>query len=165
VTLLVIGGIGFATCFSGFLYAWKSGALEKAAAEAQAAEAALEHQHPGDAPHPGDFPHPDDVPPPSLRDMFAPGCYAIVLEFESSREENGQYGDWEVSEERSRAPVPCNTVRAKAPSTEEQELLAHWPPEATVLRMQTLSTIPRTPGNASTRRKVVLIHARVDSTP
>jgi serine/threonine protein kinase len=160
LTVLVIGGMGLATCFTGFLYAWKSGAIDQAVAEAE--EADHEHQDYGNGSPPGAIPNSGGIPPMADGQMVAPGCYAIVLEFESSREEDGQYGAWEVSEERSRTPIPCNTVRPKPPSREEQELLEHWPPEATVLRMQTLSSIPHTPDDPSTRRKVVLIHARVD---
>ena len=157
VAALITGGLGFMTCFAGLLWAWQSGALEEAAAEMDESQAA--HA----PPHPGDIPHPGGVPPPPAADMFAPGCYAIVMEFESSREEDGQYGAWEVSDERSRAPVPCNTVHTQAPTAEQRELLVDWPPEAKVLRMQTLSSIPSTPDDPATRRKVVLIHALLEN--
>ena len=160
---LVIGGMGLATCFTGFIYAWRSGALEEAVAEAQAEEDATEHH--GNVPYPSDIPHTGGMPPTDDAPMLAPGCYAIVMEFESIREENGRYGDWEVSEERSRAPIPCNTVRTRAPTSEEQRMLEHWPPEAKVLRIETLSAIPSTPNDPFTRRKVVLIHALVDGSP
>ncbi|HEX8698294.1 MAG TPA: protein kinase [Myxococcaceae bacterium] len=158
-TVLVIGGMGLSTCLTGLIWAWRSGGIEKAIAQAEASEDALDHQNDGDAPHP------NHAPPMPAGLMPTPVCYAIVMELESTREENGQYGPWEIAEERSRAPVPCNTVRTKEPSAAEQELLADWPPEAKVLRMEPLSSIPPTADDPFTRRKLVLIHALVENEP
>ncbi len=157
LVVLAIAGMGFMTCFAGILWALGSGELEQAAAELDEEQAALEHQH-----HNGD-PYHGGVPPTPDGQMPAPGCYAVELEFESYREENGRYGPWEIAGERSREPIPCNTVRPQAPSAAERELLAEWPPEVTVLRMEIRPSPPHAQEDPDTRRKVALIHARVEN--
>jgi predicted Ser/Thr protein kinase len=159
IVMLVVGGLGFMTCFGGILWAQKSGALQQVVAEAEEAEA--EARARADEAHA----HLEGVPPPMPEQPFAPGCFALVMEFESIRGDDGKYEEWEVTEERSRSPIPCGAVRTKAPSAEEQELLVNWPPEDKVLRVQTLSSLPSSPGAPDTRRKVVLIHALVESPP
>ena len=88
-------------------------------------------------------------------------CYAVVLEFMSTRNDEGHYEPWEVAEERSRAPIPCAAVSVSAPSPAEQELFADWPDEQKLLRVQTLVSQPHTPEEPNTRRKVVLVHLQV----
>jgi hypothetical protein len=159
VAVLVVGGLGFMTCFAGFIWAWQSGALEEAAMAAESSQA-YPHQSHNDAPS---HQPQDNAPAPPMPNegLLAAGCYAVELEFESTRDEDGHYGDWEVSEERSRAPVPCSSVRTRAPTSEEQQMLADWPSEMKVLRVQTLSSLPQTPGDPFTRRKVLLVHMHV----
>jgi serine/threonine protein kinase len=151
VAALAVGGLGFMTCFGSMLWAWQSGLLEEAS----------KHEHSGLG---SDYPQ-QPTPPayvvPQPTAHLPGGCYAVVLEFESTRDEEGHYMPWEIAEERSRSPIPCNTVRAAAPRPEEQELFADWPDEAKLLRVQTLSSQPHTPGDPDTRRKVVLVHLQV----
>lgn len=89
------------------------------------------------------------------------GCYAVVLEFMSTRDEEGHYEPWEVAEERSRSPIPCAAVRVSAPSPAERELFADWPDDARLLRVETLVSQPHTPEEPNTRRRVVLVHMQV----
>ncbi len=163
VAVLAVGGLGVMTCFGGILWASQSDAFQKALEEGKAAREQQRHDRAARREHAARH---DDAPSDPAEEMMAAGmmaagCYALELEFESTREDGDQYGPWEISEERSRKPVRCDSVRVKAPTSEEQQLLVDWPDEVKVLRMQTLSTQNRNPGDPDTRRKVVLVYTHV----
>jgi serine/threonine-protein kinase len=90
-------------------------------------------------------------------------CFVSVVELESSRQSNGQFGPWLAATIRSRTPVDCASVSSKKLKREYRDLYTRWPgsPSEEVLQSQTLSFQPKKKGAPNTRQVVVKVHTRV----
>jgi serine/threonine-protein kinase len=107
-------------------------------------------------------PQPTEETPPPAQEL-APGCYTVVVAFESSRGPSGAFGEWEPVSEDSRTPVSCDSL----PSGRGQEpegLYTHWPDspsEQVLYTYKPLSFQPQKKGAPNTRRMVMKVHTRV----
>jgi hypothetical protein len=111
---------------------------------------------------PGETQAPEQTPPPA-ENQLAPGCYTVVVAFESSRGSTGAFGPWEPVSENSRTSVSCDSV-PKGRGQEPEGVYAHWPesPSEQVLHTyKTLSFQPQKKGAPNTRRMVMKVNTRV----
>ncbi|MDY7232078.1 serine/threonine-protein kinase [Hyalangium rubrum] len=108
----------------------------------------------------GDAPQGEDTP---VAEAVAPGCYTVVVAFESSRDGAGKYEPWMPRSVDSRTPINCSAVPKFGEINNAQGLYDHWPdsPSEKLLYSKPLSFQPEKKGEPNTRRMVVKAYTRV----
>ncbi len=144
-----------------------------------AAPEVLAKAEPEPAPEPESAPVPEAEPPPApepngddSKDMdegpsaaegLAPGCYAVVVKLESSRQSNGAYGPWRLRSVSSRDSVPCSTVPRPENIAKVRGVFDHWPETSLgkPLHYRTQLFTPARKGAPDTQRVVMKVFTQI----
>jgi eukaryotic-like serine/threonine-protein kinase len=116
---------------------------------------------PGTEPQEPEEPQDQDTPPPP--EQLAPGCYMLVVAFESSRKADGKYEPWMPTSAHSRTSIKCSAVPRQANINQSQGLFDNWPGASwgKPLHYSPQRFEPQKKGEPNTRRMVAKVHTRV----